>query len=301
MAQAQATSKGQRALLRFLATLSPAHAGQMAKQPSEKAALRCRGTQWTKGRPTEIVFLIPLVGRHHVTSWEQISARLAATLASFKGQTNPNWRVIICGQDLPSEVELDNRIHFLPFTKAWEGNDKWPKLQALVRHLPNLNVTSAYVMPFDADDVLHPEAVDHMLQQGDPNGYLIEYGYIVDFAANRVGKAGPARPLTPLRKPFWKLCGSCAAFRYEDQQERTDFLAELVAHEHRMFPYLARLSGNALRPLPWPAALYMLNHGENFGARRGRVGFKPRFVQRFEVTLEEEKAAIRAAFPAAFL
>lgn len=64
-------------------------------------------------------------------------------------------------------------------------------------------------------------------------------------------------------------------------------------HEHRMFPYLARLAGRPLTALQAPRVLYLLNHGENFGARRGRVSFKTRFVQRFRVT---DDAEIRAAF-----
>ena len=93
------------------------------------------------------------------------------------------------------------------------------------------------------------------------------------------------------------LCGSCAAL-YHDPKEpaSTAFLAEMTQHEHRMFPYLARLAGQPLVPLSRPSVLYMLNHGENFGARRGRVGYKTRFVQKYRITDAATLAAIRSDF-----
>ena len=66
-----------------------------------------------------------------------------------------------------------------------------------------------------------------------------------------------------------------------------------------MFPYLSRLAARPLTPFPFPAALYMLNHGENFGTRRGRVGFKPRFVERYQVKDTETLAQIEQDFPQA--
>jgi hypothetical protein len=71
----------------------------------------------------------------------------------------------------------------------------------------------------------------------------------------------------------------------------------MTSHEHRMFPYLARLAGHSLAPLSRPSVLYVLNHGENFGVRRGRVGFKTRFVERFAVDDPETLAGIAADFP----
>jgi hypothetical protein len=43
--------------------------------------------------------------------------------------------------------------------------------------------------------------------------------------------------------------------------------------------------------------LYVLNHGENFGARRGRVSFKTRFVERFRIEDPDLLAAIADGFP----
>lgn len=263
-------------------------------QPSERAALALR-PHTARAAPEVVVFLIPLVGRHHVGDWEGTCDRLNATLAGLMRQTEGTWQAVICGQDRPEALPEDPRISFLPFTAEVKGNDKWRKLAQLCDHLPALGMPAGYAMTFDADDLAHPELVAEMMARKAPGGYLAQTGYILDHRADALALAAPRSLSQPLRKPFWKLCGSCAALRFDlaNGQPEIDFLREMSQHEHRMFPYLARLAGRPLTALQAPRVLYLLNHGENFGARRGRVSFKTRFVQRFRVT---DDAEIRAAF-----
>ena len=108
-------------------------------QPSERAALSlrsARGSVRSTGAAESIIFNIPLVGRHHVSDWSSVLARLNLTLTSFLEQTNSNWHAVICGQDAP-DLPDDPRITFLPFDTPVEGNDKWSKLRVLSEHLPN--------------------------------------------------------------------------------------------------------------------------------------------------------------------
>lgn len=297
MAQTPATPKSVRlrrlALARLLGA-APLLARDPALQASEKAALALRDTP-TQAPAKTVIFLIPLVGRHHVGDWQGTCARLIATLAAFQSQTDGRWQAVICGQDRPETLPDDARVQFIPFTEAFEGNDKWRKLALLTEHLGAMDATAGYAMTFDADDIAHPDLVSDMLSGQAPGGYLVETGYVFDHGADTLALAGPATLSKPLRKPFWKLCGSCAALRFDTANgtaERT-FLREMSQHEHRMFPYLARLAGRALTPLTQPRVLYLLNHGENFGARRGRVSFKTRFVQRFRIAKDQD---IRHAF-----
>ncbi|MBS8227050.1 hypothetical protein [Vannielia litorea] len=299
MAQQPATPKWKRAALRAAAALSPALARALGPAPSEAAALSRRGHLVAAPSAPEVVFILPLVGKHHVGDWATVEARLCETLASFTAQTDGHWRALICGQDaptLPPDLEHDARITFLPFTETVEGNDKWKKLAALCRALPAQGPEDGYVMPFDADDLLAPGAVAEMRTRRAPGGYLVEQGWLLNAGTGTFARAAPRSLAQPGQKPFWKLCGSCAAFRCSRDPAEAAFLEALTGHEHRMFPYLAALAGRPLAPLHAPAALYILNHGENFGARRGRVSFKARFVERFAVSAEEE-AQIRAAFP----
>lgn len=246
-----------------------------------------------------VVFLVPLVGRHHVGDWGAVCTRLAATVESFRRQTSPVWRALICGQDRPEGLPEDERVTFLPFDDEVPGNDKWRKLAALARALPEAGVAQGYAMPFDADDLLAPGAVAEMTTRRARGGYLVTRGYLWDAGAGKLAEARPRSLAEPRQKAFWKLCGSCAAFAFDLRACRrdADLIGAITAHEHRMFPYLARLAGRPLAPLSPGAVLYLLNHGENFGARRGRVSFKRRFVQRFALTDRAEIARVETAFP----
>lgn len=298
MAQAPATPKTHRALIRLWAALAgPEAAKTRAKAPSERAALALRALPLPKERRETVTFLVPLVGPHHVGDWEAVTARLQTTLKSFVAQDDPNWRAVICCQQRPPLPD-DPRITHLPFDDTAPGNDKWRKLAALCDYLPRMNLPTGYVMSFDADDLLRQGTVREMLSRQAPGGYLVQSGFVMDHAAHAFALADKPSLGRPLRKPFWKLCGSCAAISHDPSQPQSaTFLREMTAHEHRMFPHLAALAGRTLTPLNRPSVLYILNHGENFGARRGRVGFKTRFVQRFRITDNETLSAIAQDFP----
>ncbi|KMK66914.1 hypothetical protein [Puniceibacterium sp. IMCC21224] len=301
MAQIPASPKLKRAaLLAAAVTFGPelsCHGAALVA--SERAALELRLAMREHARPKAqiVTFLIPLVGAHHVRDWAAVSARLATTLQSLLNQTNPNWRAVICCQTRPTLPD-DPRITHLPFDDPTPGNDKWRKLAALCDHLGALEPIPGYVMSFDADDLLHRAAVAEMLER-QARGYLVQSGYVMDYATGAIALADAPNLSRPLRKPFWKLCGSCTALYHDPQMsEGGAFLRAMTQHEHRMFPYLARLAGHRLSPLSRPAVLYVLNHGENFGARRGRVGFKTRFVERFRITAPATLSEIAADFPA---
>jgi hypothetical protein len=297
--QAPATSKAKRGALRAAAALAPGLARHLSPAPSERAALAARDRPLARPEAPEVVFLIPLVGRHQVGDWAAVSARLARTVESFRRQSSPRWRALVCGQDAPEGLPADERVRLLPFAARPAGNDKWAKLAALARALPGQGVTRGYAMPFDADDLLAPDAVEEMVARRARGGYLATRGYVMDAGAGLWAEARPQSLAEPGQKAFWKLCGSCAAFGFDLRETAQDaaLIGAITAHEHRMFPYLARLAGRPLAPLHGPAALYIVNHGENFGARRGRTGFKTRFVRRFALS-GAAAARARATFGA---
>ena len=296
MAQAPATPKARRWRNLGAAALG-LPAPRQGLQPSERAALSLRGAAARQPRPRadSVHFLIPLVSPADVTDWQAVTDRLAGTLDSFIAQEDPRWQATICCQDRPPLPD-DPRIRLLPFTDDTPGNDKWRKLHTLVQSLMRES-GPAYAMPFDADDLLDRRAVSEMLTRAAP-GYVIENGYVLDAATSALARTARQSWRAPLQKPFWKLCGSCAAVLVDPARaESVEFLAEMVRHEHRMFPYLCRLAGQPLAPMRQGTALYILNHGENFGVRRGRVSFKTRFVERFALSHGDRDAAL-AGFPA---
>ena len=286
MQQAPATPKIKRWRNLGLARLGILKADQNASlQPSERLALMVRGEKRARqSTASQVVFLLPLVRREHVSDWSLVEDNLLKTLMSFVNQSDPNWIAIICGQDRPS-LPNDKRIHFLPFDQPITGNDKWAKLAKLVEYFPKLARPSGYVMTFDADDLAHRDLVKQYLSIQHPNGYLIEHGIVHDIEADLYGQAGRPNLLNPLRKPFWKLCGSCAAFRYDPNEPKLlrRLITEITQHEHRMFPYLAKLAGRSLCSLQNSMIMYEFNHGQNFGLRRNRGSFKSRFIKRYRI------------------
>ncbi|MEL6523850.1 MAG: hypothetical protein AAFQ66_22935 [Pseudomonadota bacterium] len=300
MAQAPATAKLRRLQNRLAARLlgPERSAAVLPLQLSEQQALSRRKVHRTSPDNPTLVCLIPLVGAHQVTDWEAVQSRLRQTIESLRAQTDPAWRAIICGQDRP-DLPFDSQVEFLPFTEQVKGNDKWSKLRTLIKHVGTLGLSNGYAMPFDADDLMAADTVAYMTQHANPSGYVVERGYMLDAATNQMAKAAPQSLWAPGQKAFWKLCGSCAAFRFDLTQDHRDldFISAAISHEHRMFPYLAALAGRPLRPLPRPAALYIINHGQNFGVRRGRVSFKTRFVERFRVTGPAVQADLAQRFP----
>lgn len=263
---------------------------------SERAALALRAQGHHQQTARQVTFLLPMVGPDQVGDWEAVVARLRTTLDGFVTQDAPDWRAAVCCQTRP-DLPDDPRITYLPFTDPTPGNDKWRKLRVLSEALPDLTDGPGYVMSFDADDLLRQGTVQEMLMRQAKGGYLVQSGYVMDVSTGDIGLADNRSLSAPMRKPFWKLCGSCAALYHDPAlPESTAFLAEMTQHEHRMFPYLSALAGQPLHPLFRPSVLYMLNHGENFGARRGRVGYKTRFVQRYRIDDPDMLARIKADF-----
>ncbi|WP_300582414.1 hypothetical protein [Marivita sp.] len=263
---------------------------------SERAALALRERRIPHETARQVTFLLPMVGPDHVGDWEAVVARLRTTLEGFVAQDAADWRAAVCCQSRP-DLPDDPRITYLPFTDPTPGNDKWRKLRVLCEALPDLVTGPGYVMSFDADDLLRQGTVTEMLTRQKRGGYLVQSGYVMDVATGDIGLADTRSLSAPMRKPFWKLCGSCAAvYHMPSEPTSTAFLAEMTQHEHRMFPYLATLAGQPLSPLLRPSVLYMLNHGENFGARRGRVGYKTRFVQRYRIDDPDMLDTLRGEF-----
>lgn len=300
MQQAKDPSKTHRLATLLRAQLGLSHLLQSKTIiTAERAALelRSRPLEKTKTTAEKVVFLLPFVRRNHVSDWAKVTHNLNCTLNSFRAQTNPNWHAVICGQDTPN-FKPDERIQFIHFEKPIQGHDKWGKLSVLLDHFLEQTHRDSYIMTFDADDLAHRNLVSYYLEQQAPHGYVMDHGVIHDIARNRFGQAGHRSLEFPLRKPFWKLCGSCVAFRCRPQEAPhiIPFLKRLTQHEHRMFPYLANLANRPLRPVLENLIMYEFNHGENFDHRLNQGKFKERFVKRFQIRGASQLDKIHSGF-----
>ena len=264
---------------------------------AERAALNLRRYRRTACPSPVTTFAIPLVGAHQVSDWSTIETTLSRTLRGLIAQTNPNWRAVICSQSCPEAIKLDPRITHLPFETSVQGHDKIAKLNALTQHCLAGHPEPGFFMPLDGDDLLHRDFTRD-LSSTQESGLLVCAGLILDAGTGHIGITQNRGFRNLGQKPFWKFCGSCMALPVGSAPEaETVFFHALSEHEHRLYPYLAELAGYQLEETKEPRALYVINHGENFETRRGRGGFKQRFVERFRVTDPDQIANIKAAFP----
>lgn len=291
-------AKLRRAIIRTIARFGGATALQaLPLSEPEKAALKLRCVEKTAAGNPVTTFAIPLVGAHQVSDWSVVETTLSRTLNALIAQSDPNWRAVICSQTAPDAIKLDSRITHLPFELEVDGHDKVAKLKALTQHCLTDAPAPGFYMPLDGDDLLHRDFVQDLAANAD-YGVLVCAGYIVNAGTGRVGLT-QNRSLSALgQKPFWKFCGSCMALPVgAAPQAEARFFATLSEHEHRLYPYLAELAGFRLRQTSKPRALYIINHGENFESRRGRGGFKQRFIERFAITDEDQLTEVISGFP----
>ena len=93
-----------------------------------------------------------------------------------------NWTAILCGQDKPEGLFNDPRIRFIAFKEdpVWDNRpDMFDKMRQLVHHVATLDPSDGYIFKFDQDDILHNDAVEYMLNTRDPNGYIINKGFML--------------------------------------------------------------------------------------------------------------------------
>ncbi len=144
-------------------------------------------------------------------------------------------------------------------------------------------------MMLDADDLVSNRLVDYVLKDGDPNGYLVESGYAYDWKANLIA------PIPGVwGKGFDNVCGSCSVINFAPDDlpplrggdESVDYLAKhLKQHSH--WKHVMREAGRPLKSLPFPAAVYVLNHDNNlhYALKQNRQDTIPRKIRGRQVPL----------------
>ncbi|MEI4486585.1 hypothetical protein V8J36_10315 [Frigidibacter sp. MR17.14] len=245
------------------------------------------------GARPKIVWLVPFVSRANSRDWERACAVLAETLASVKAVEYDNWALVLCSQDRPACFpDGDPRFHFLPAPQlnlAKGISDHRHKIKMMTDYAAQTFREFVYLSHLDADDLLHPDLPGFIARDGNGCGYIVEKGFMAD------ARSGDLAPMgEPGDKPFWKDCGSCAYLAVDFAKERLAPLhLRLIGKGHKTYVERAAALGRPLDPVPFPAMIYVVNHGENIQDRKGNS--KLMYLDRRRMT---DPALIKAALDA---
>jgi hypothetical protein len=216
-------------------------------------------------------FSIPLIPKKRIDNFERVGELLSDTLRSIANQRSGHYTVMICGHDKPGT--LDTHGIDVCWIKADWGSreapngpsDKFWKRLTIGAEIKRRG--GGYVMPLDADDLVSDRLVEAVHDLRDPHGYVITEGYMLD---RQTGDIAPIPGAWP--NSFDYYCGSCGIFNMAPEDlpnDRTDeecYYAAIRAH-HTWTRRAAR-ANRPLRPIPFPAAIYIQNNGVNMHDRR---------------------------------
>jgi hypothetical protein len=223
-----------------------------------------------------LTIAIPLPPVGDAAEWGHVGRMLSATLRSIYAQTDAAFRIVICGERMPPiDVVPDFRLEYLAAGSIdvrdcnTANEDKIRKLGTIA--LRSVRRGGGYFMPLDMDDFISVATVAFIRANPDPNGYLVDQGYALDAATNMIA---PLPDQRYHKGPFHLICGSSAIVRLTpgDLIRRaggaTSRFQRLFAAGHMSVAREATAEGRPLRPLPFQAAVYVLNHGLNLSLRR---------------------------------
>lgn len=214
-----------------------------------------------------VLFGIPLKAKAVSINWEGVQANLRRTLSSVFNQTDKNFHIIVCGHDRPYLGEYDGRVSWLPAnwavpeTKEQFSNDKARKRKWILVNIRQIVSGGLYYFLLDADDFVSKKLVSYIRKDDNRSGYYVDKGFVFDLSAGNFAR------MSEKTRPFYKSCGSCAAFwlSKEDMPTRLGDKSTFwsMLKDHGQFPEICRENGRPIEPIPFFAALYMLNHGNN--------------------------------------
>lgn len=218
-----------------------------------------------------MLFCIPLLPKERSHDWSRVGSLLSDTFRSLANQRSRRFEVLLCAHEVPDNLDTHGvpLHHVAPDWKPDEQRrpraDKDWKIRLLGAEARRRG--GGFVMQLDADDLLSDRLVEHVYAADDPNGYVLDTGYLLDRETGAIAPVPGAWP-----EPFDFYCGSCAVFRMtpddlpRDRFEETSRWTTLGGHH--FWKKRARKAGRPLAPFPFPAAIYVQNNGENLQDRR---------------------------------
>ncbi|WP_078381383.1 glycosyltransferase family A protein [Sutcliffiella halmapala] len=213
----------------------------------------------------EIIFAISLKSKKVSNNWSIIEENLGRTLRSILNNTQKNFRIIIAGHEKPSINELKNKkVEWIsaqfppPVNSKGFTNDKMKKRKLIGVYLRKGGF-SGYIMPLDADDLIHFRFVEYINSEPFYEAFIINQGYLSNFYLNEFW----------LVDKFYKYCGSCSVIYFSNSmlpkspRINSKFFSRLTLSRHpKIISHLRQCKVN-YKMINLPVVFRCFGHGEN--------------------------------------
>ncbi len=219
------------------------------------------------GPAPKFAFAIPLMPRAAAADWEQVQLNLRRTVRSVLGAASGHAAdVYIACHDEPELGELFHEnvhVRSVPFPPQEDPStamcDRDNKRRFIGAWLRRDIADNVFVMFLDADDLVHRDIVSYALSHP-ARSYVVETGYLLD--ADR-------GLLLRRRDRYYLTCGSSFVCQF-DTSELPSSWDDLDArfslfgkYGHPDYPRIANEIGKPPEVFPFPAGVYVVNHGDN--------------------------------------
>jgi FkbM family methyltransferase len=253
--------------------------------PAEMVVPPPADTSQSASAHPEFMFGISLASAQVSTDWVRTQELLGHTLRSLLNQSDPRFTVVICGHERPCLPEIDDpRVLFVesdrppPKNSSGFRGDKMRKRRIIGSILRARG--GGYFFPLDADDLVHRDVVAHVRTGDNRKGYLIEKGYVLDYANQVLGTIPGAWSVS-----FDRSCGSSAVIWFTADElpidgENDPELYFNLFQSHAYWPLVAEEFGRRLDPLPFAGGVYVVNHAQNLSFRLQRKGVRTENIVR---------------------
>jgi hypothetical protein len=228
----------------------------------------------------KFLFGIPLIGSHLTEDFERVCSLLGNTLVSCLQQTDANFEIYVACNEIPDArfVPSSPKIHFI-LTERLNKTDleKEPRADVSLKRdtLMNAaaNARASYYCLFDADDLVSKNLVASIRKSGNPNGYLLGAGYLLDSRTQSL-YLFPNSQFLDL--PFYELCGSSIVVTLdpspnaEAAEKNMRYLKGIIWPGHDKAQKSFIKEGRPALVVNFPACIYRANHGSNLYLRLNR-------------------------------
>ncbi|WP_438766449.1 hypothetical protein [Kushneria sp. TE3] len=270
-------------------------------------ASRLYQTQNKHGEPPAMHFGICLRARACTHNWVLTCQNLERTLYNLSRQRSHDFRVWLAVHEKPeiNTFGLDVEFVVVDFkppinSDGTFGNDKRRKRNAIGDALNKYVTSGFYYMQLDADDLIDISLVQCVRDDNNRKGYLIEKGYVFDYANNIAARCNE------FSAPFWHQCGSCAVLYFEPEDLVRGNSEESYFEQQRFhdsFFEISQKHGRLMTRWADEMALYLVNHGENHWSsyrhegRAGRASSKSNFAHRHQIKTPPEEHGLFLRYP----